>query len=153
MSSLNIKQDVVKDANKGAEIAKGALVGGATGAGVGGIVTGITALVERSNITCRVGDGLNSVALGKTHTIDSLKDFYVKWNLRLPETVSPTSAVSDMASWQQACSQFNNRLNDCPNVQINLIQGNSYELVQSACVVSGSICIVNAAVAQSHGIE
>ena len=153
LSVLNIKQDVVKDANKGAEIAKGALVGGATGAGVGGIVTGITALVERSNITCRVGDGLNSVALGKTHTIDSLKDFYVKWNLRLPETVSPTSAVSDMASWQQACSQFNNRLNDCPNVQINLIQGNSYELVQSACVVSGSICIVNAAVAQSHGIE
>ena len=139
--------------SKGSQVAKGALIGGATGAGVGGIVTGITALVERSNITCRVGDGLNTVALGKSHTIDSLKDFYVKWNLNLPDVISPTSAVSDLASWKQACSQFNNKLMDCPNVQINLKRGNTYDLVQSACVVSGSICIVNEAVAQSHGIQ
>lgn len=140
--------------SKSSEVTKGALIGGATGAGVGGIVTGITALVERSNITCRVGDGLNTIALGKSHKIDTLKDFYVKWGLRLPDAVSPTSAVSDMASWQQACSQFNGRLNDCPNVQINLLNSsNSYDLVQSACVVSGSICVVNMPVAQSHGIQ
>jgi len=139
--------------SKGSEVAKGALIGGATGAGVGGIVTGITALVERSNITCKVGDGLNTVALGKSHKIDTLKDFYVKWGLRLPDAVSPTSAVSDMASWQQACGQFNGRLDDCPNVQINLVNGNGYDLVSSACVVSGSICIVNMPVAQSHGIQ
>ncbi len=144
---------VGKDADKGKEIAKGALIGGATGAGVGGIVTGITALVEKNNITCRVGDGLNSVALGKSHTIDSLKDFYVKWNLQLPDTITPTSAVSDRASWEQACSQFNGRLSDCPHVQINLRNGSNYTLIQNACVASGSICIVNESVARSHGIQ
>ena len=139
---------------KGKEVAKGALIGGATGAGVGGIVTGITALVEKNNITCRVGDGLNSVALGKSHTIDSLKDFYVKWNLNLPDAVSPTPTVADRASWAQACSQFNGRLNDCPNVQINLTQRNGrIRLVRNACVVSGSICIINEPVARSNGIR
>ena len=153
LRSLTPELNAPDATTKGKEVAKGALIGATTGAGVGGIVTGITALVERSNITCKVGDGLNTVALGKSHTIDSLKDFYVKWNLHLPDVVSPTSAVSDLISWQQACRQFNNRLNDCPNVQINFVHGNTYDLVQSACVVSGSICIVNDAVAQSHGIQ
>ena len=138
--------------NKGAEIGKGAAIGAVTGAGAGGIATAITALVEKNNISCKVGDGLNTVSLGKSHTIDSLKDFYVKWNLKLPDTVSPTSVVSDVASWQQACSQFNSRLMDCPYVQVNLqTQGSSvYQLVQGACVVSGSVCIPNEATMNSH---
>jgi len=138
--------------DKGKEIGKGVAIGAVTGAGVGGLVTGITALVERGNISCKVGDGLNSVGLGKSHTIDSLKDFYVKWNLRLPDTITPTSVVSDEASWQQACSQFNNRLMDCPNVQVNLKRKNSsgYTLVSAACRQSGSVCIANESVMNSY---
>ena len=136
--------------DKGAEIGKGAAIGAATGAAAGGLATAITAFVERSNITCKVGDGLNSVALGKSHTIDSLKDFYVKWNLHLPDTVSPTSAVSTRADWEQACSQFNGALQDCPRVQINLKNKKGYDLVRSACKVSGNICVINEAVAKSN---
>ncbi len=140
--------------SKGKEIGKGAAIGLATGAAAGGVATAITAFVERSNITCKVGDGLNSVALGKAHTIDSLKDFYVKWNLHLPDTVSPTSAVSTKADWEQACSQFNNKLTDCPKVQINLKDTNGkYTLVPSACKVSGNVCIVNDSVMTSNGIQ
>ena len=138
--------------NKGAEIGKGVAIGAVTGAGAGGIATAITALVEKNNISCKVGDGLNTVSLGKSHSIDSLKDFYVKWNLRLPDTVSPTSVVLDVASWQQACGQFNSRLMDCPSVQVNLQTQDSpvYQLVNAACVISGSVCIPNASVMNSH---
>ena len=143
-----------KDAKKGSEIGKGVAVGAATGAAAGGIATAITALVERSNITCKVGDGLDSVSFGKAHTIGSLKDFYVKWNLRLPDAISPTSAVMDRESWQQACSQFNNKLMDCPKVQINLKDAKGkYTLVQSACRISGNICTTNDALMLSNGIE
>lgn len=140
--------------NKGAEIGKGAAIGAVTGAGAGGIATAITALVEKNNISCKVGDGLNTVSLGKSHSIDSLKDFYVKWNLRLPDTVSPTSVVLDVASWQQACGQFNSRLMDCPSVQVNLQTQDSpvYQLVDTACVISGSVCIPNASVMNSHSV-
>lgn len=147
-----IKQN--EELNKGKEIGKGAAIGLATGAAAGGVATAITAFVERSNITCKVGDGLNSVALGKAHTIDSLKDFYVKWNLHLPDTVSPTSAVSTKADWEQACSQFNSRISDCPKVQINLKDTNGkYTLVPSACKVSGNICIADDALMTSNGIK
>ena len=141
--------------NRGKEIGKGAGIGLATGAAAGGLATAITAFVEKSNITCKVGDGLNTVSLGKSHTIDSLKDFYVKWNLHLPDTVSPTSAVVDKESWEQACSQFNNKMADCPKVQINLkdTKTGKYTLVPSACKVSGSICIINDSVATSYGIK
>ena len=147
-----IKEAKAKPLNKGAEIGKGAAIGAVTGAGVGGIVTGITALVEKNNITCRVGDGLNTISLGKSHTIDSLKDFYVKWNLKLPDTVAPTAVVVDVASWQQACSQFNNRLMDCPYVQVNLQLPNAptYQLINAACVQSGSVCIPNQAAINSN---
>ena len=95
---------------------------------------------------------MNSVALGKSHTIDSLKDFYVKWNLHLPDTIAPTSVVTDRASWEQACSQFNSKLMDCPRVQVNLKDtAGKYTLVPYACKVSGSICIVNDPVAVSRG--
>ena len=143
-----------KDANKGKEIGKGLAIGVATGAAAGGVATAITAFVEKSNITCKIGDGLDTVALGKAHTIGSLKDFYVKWNLHLPDTVSPTSAVVDKLSWQQACSQFNNKMSDCARVQINLKdQSGKYTLVPSACKVSGSICVANDSVMASHGIQ
>ena len=150
LAAISPSMKAVKDVNKGKEIGKGAAIGAATGAGVGGIVTGITALVEKNNITCKVGDGLNSVALGKSHTIDSLKDFYVKWNLHLPDNITPTAAVTDRESWRQACSQFNSKLLDCPNVQVNYKHAGTYELINSACRISGSICVPNDAVMNSH---
>jgi len=137
--------------SKGAMIGKGAAIGAATGVGVGGIATAITAFVERSNINCRVGDGLNSVAFGKSHTIDTLREFYVKWNLQLPDTISPTSVVTNVASWEQACAQFNNKLYDCPNVQINYRKDGKNELIASACKISGSVCVINDSVAISWG--
>ena len=150
LNTLAPSMKSAKDADKGKEIGKGAAIGAATGTAAGGLATAITALVERGNITCKVGDGLNTVSLGKSHTIDSLKDFYVKWNLHLPDTVSPTSNVSDAASWQQACSQFNSKLTDCPNVQVNLKKDNGYELVAAACKISGSVCVANESVMSSH---
>lgn len=153
-SRVNGLLDEPEDADKGKEIGKGAAIGAATGLGVGALITGITALVEKGNISCKVGDGLNTVSLGKSHSIDSLKDFYVKWNLHLPDTVSPTSAVIDKASWEMGCSQFNSKLSDCSKVQINLKDANGkYTLIQSACKVSGNICIADDVVMASHGIK
>jgi len=142
-----------KKLSKGAEIGKGLAIGAGVGAGVGGLATAITAFVERNNITCKVGDGLNSVGLGKSHTIDSLKNFYVKWNLKLPDTVVPTSEVIDRESWDQACTQFNSKLYDCPNVQINFKKNGKYEIIPSACKISGNLCIRNYAVSASHEID
>lgn len=64
---------------------KSTLIGAGTGAAAGGLATAITAFVEKGNINCRVGDNLEKVGYNKSHQIGSLKDFYVKWNLRLPE--------------------------------------------------------------------
>ena len=127
-------------------------VGAAIGAGTGGLATAITAFVERNNINCRVGDGLNTVAFGKSHSIDTLKDFYVKWNLRLPDTVAPTETAVDCKSWKLACAQYTD-LNQCKAAALNYkpeIDG-TITLVRSACAVSGSVCIENAPVAKSYG--
>ena len=134
--------------------ARNAGIGAAIGAGTGGVATAITAFVEKSNINCRVGDGLNTVAFGKSHTIDTLKDFYVKWNLRLPDTVSPTSTAVDCKSWKLACAQYTD-LDQCEKVALNYRPSTkpsgTITLVQSACAVSGSVCIENAVVANSYG--
>ena len=127
-------------------------IGAAAGAGAGGVATAITAFVEKNNINCRVGDGLNTVAFGKSHSIDTLKDFYVKWNLRVPDTVSPTSTAVDCKSWKLACAQYTD-LEQCKSVALNYkpnVDG-TITLVRSACAVSGSVCIENAPVAASYG--
>ena len=81
-----------------------------------------------------------------------MRDFYVKWNLKLPDAITPTSVVTDAESWNQACGQFNNKLYDCPEVQINYKKKNGkMELIPSACKISGNLCIVNDAVAVSRG--
>ena len=126
--------------------------GAAIGAGTGGVATAITAFVEKNNISCRVGDGLETVAFGKSHSIGSLKDFYVKWNLRLPDTVMPTATAVDCKSWKLSCAQYTDA-NDCKVAALNYkpdVNG-TITLVRSACAVSGSVCIENAAVAASYG--
>ncbi len=133
-------------------IAKGIGIGAAVGAGTGGLATAITAFVERSNINCRVGDGLAQVGFGKSYAIGSLKDFYVKWNLRLPDVVAPTVDVVDCQSWQKACSALTD-LNQCKAAQFNYkpADATTKTLVRSACAVSGSACIENQPVAKSYG--
>ena len=127
-------------------------VGAAIGAGTGGLATAITAFVEKNNINCRVGDGLNTVAFGKSHTIDTLKDFYVKWNLHLPDTVIPTATAVDCKTWKLSCAEYTDP-NQCKAAAINYkpnVDG-TITVVRSACAVAGSVCIENAAVAKSYG--
>ena len=156
LSGMGLKYGSVSDISKGKEIGKGAAIGAATGAGAGALATAITALVERNHITCKVGDGLNTVSLGKSHSIDSLKDFYVKWNLNLPDSLTPTAVVTDWQSWDQACGQFKSRLMDCEKVTINLKTKNPagidiYTNVSSACKRLGTSCMGNRAVMNSNG--
>jgi len=127
-------------------------IGAATGAGAGGLATAITAFVERNNINCRVGDGLEQVGFGKSHSIGSLKDFYVKWNLRLPDTIMPTPHVVDCDSWKRTCGTLTD-LNQCKAAQINYkpADATTTTLVRSACTPSGSTCIENYPVAKSYG--
>ena len=131
---------------------KSIAVGTAIGAGAGGLATAITAYVEKSNINCRIGDNLNQVGFGKSHHIDTLKDFYVKWNLRLPDTIAPTAKVTDCKSWQDTCAMYHD-MNDCKNAQFNYKPdgAGATELVYSACKPSGSTCIENYSVAKSYG--
>ncbi len=131
---------------------KTTLVGAGIGAGAGGIATGITALVEKNNINCRVGDGLEKVGYGKSHSIGTLKDFYVKWNLRLPDTIAPTGLANDCNSWRALCRAMTDT-NQCKAAQINYRGANdkTITLVHSACLPSGSMCIENYSVAKSYG--
>lgn len=127
-------------------------IGAAAGAGAGGLATAITAFVERNNINCRIGDGLDQVGFGKSYSIGSLKDFYVKWNLRLPDTITPTPHVVDCDSWKRTCATLVD-LNQCKAAQINYkpADATTTTLVSSACIPSGSTCIENYPVAKSHG--
>lgn len=134
--------------NMGKSIATGAAIG----VGAGGVATAITAVIEHSNINCRVGDGLAQVGFEKSYTIETLKDFYVKWNLHLPDTIAPTGTVTDCASWRNACANYTN-LEECSGVMVNYMStpGGKITGVRSACTPSGSACIENRAVAKSYG--
>ena len=133
-------------------MAKSIGIGAGVGAGTGGLATAITAFVERSNINCRVGDGLERVGFGKSYSIGSLKDFYVKWNLHLPDTVAPTANVVDCATWRSACGTLTD-LKQCAAAQVNYRPADAptIRLIQAACTPSGSVCIENYPVAVSYG--
>lgn len=127
-------------------------IGAGAGAAAGGLATTITAFVEKNNINCRVGDGLQKVDFGKSYSIGSLKDFYVKWNLRLPDTIMPTATATDCTSWKNACATLKD-LNQCAAAQLNYkpVNSTNTQLVNTACVVSGSTCVDNHPVAISYG--
>ena len=131
---------------------KTTLVGAGVGAGAGGLATGITALVEKNNVNCRVGDGLEKISFGKSHSIGTLKDFYVKWNLRLPDAISPTGQANDCNSWRALCGAITD-MKQCKTAQINYRgpEDKTLTLVRSACAPSGSVCIENYSVAKSYG--
>lgn len=132
-------------------MAKSVGIGAAVGAGTGGLATAITAFVERNNISCRVGDGLEQVAFNKSYSIDTLKDFYVKWNLRVPDVVAPTATITDCQSWKNTCATFAD-LEQCDAAQFNYKPAGAPTtmLVSSACKVSGSACIENYPVAHFY---
>ena len=134
-------------------VAKGALVGGLTGAGVGGLATGITAIIESSNIKCKVGNNLGTVGLGKSYKIDSLKDFYVKRGLNVPDTVLANTPVVDKNSWSVACSEFLGKPEDCQNATIIYKHDGKREIVPYACIIQGSMCLINETVSDLYGLE
>lgn len=128
------------------------LIGAGVGAGTGGLATAITAFVERNNISCHVGDALAEVAYGKSYSIGSLKDFYVKWNLNLPDTDLPTLVVSDCDSWKRACARLTD-LNQCKSASANYKPaGKTFStFVQNACSAQGTECVINKENAQNAG--
>ena len=136
------------DGNRG----KTTAIGAAAGAAAGGLATAITAFVEKNNISCRVGDGLDTVAYGKSYSIGNLRDFYIKWNLQLPDTVSPTAHVTDCQSWKDMCAAYTD-FNLCKSAQFNYKPAGAPTItaIPSACIVSGSVCIENYPVAKSYG--
>ena len=132
----------------------GAAVGAGVGAGAGGIATAITALVEHNNISCRVGDGLASVPLGKSHEIGTLRDIYIKWGLRLPETIEPALDVRNCQTWRNACASLVDA-NQCRAAIANYRTADAVAptVIQNACVVkSDGKCGINKSIAKTHGV-
>lgn len=144
-------EDLLKNGEE-SNMAKSIGIGAAVGVGAGGLATAITAFVERSNISCRVGDGLAQVGFGKSYSIETLKDFYIKWKLNLPEVVTPTGTAVDCNSWKRSCGTITD-LNLCKKAQLNYksAEAPTITLIPSACAVSGSACIENYPVAKSYG--
>ncbi len=127
-------------------------IGAAAGVGAGGLATAITAFVEKSNISCRIGNNLASVNMGKAHTIDTLKDFYVKWGLNLPQDVMVAKPVEDCQSWKDACAAYTD-MSLCELVQMNYkpIDASPVSLIRSACAVENGACAASMPVAKSYG--
>ncbi len=155
-------------------------IGAAVGAAAGGVATAITAFVERSNITCHVGDNLAKVGMGKSYNIESLRDFYVKWGLNLSD-LQPTAdeSVTSAAVWADVCNKYNDDLGTCQMVKVkipmvrdltkkstNLVAGSdvgpvqmivakdekidSYQTVSSACRVQSGRCVMNTNVSSNY---
>lgn len=152
-SALDQVQVIVEPAGSGPSVGKGMLVGGAIGAGVGGLATGITAVIEKNNIICKVENDLGSVSFGKSHTIDSLKSWYVKYALNLPDSVLANTPVTDKNSWGLACSEFQGKAEDCANASIVYKHDNKREVVPYACSYVGTMCLMNKDVAELYGIN
>lgn len=152
-SVLNQVEVVVEPEGSGPSVGKGILVGGLVGAGVGGLATGITAVIEKNNISCKVENDLGSVSFGKSYTIDSLKSFYVRYALNLPDSVLANTPVTDKNSWGLACSEFQGKQDDCENASVLYRRDSKREVVPFACSYTGSMCLMNKDVAELYGIQ
>ena len=143
---------VLNEGRKGT-VLKNTLIGAGIGAGVGGAATAITAFVEGNNINCRVGDDLNRVGLNKSHTIDRLRDFYVKWALNLPNAMTPTAVVTNCENWALSCNLYTDA-NECASAVFNYRPGGltTTQLISNPCQVSGSACIANLTTANNYGL-
>ncbi len=110
----------------------GAAIGTGIGAGAGGVVTAISAFVEGKQINCRVGDDLERVALNKSYSIPKLKDYYIKWALKLGPTDGKTTTtnVQTYAEWQTACSL---QASNCAAATVKKL--GTGEVIKNACVM------------------
>ena len=135
-------EQLVKQQLSGAGRGKATAIGAATGAGVGGLATAITAFVEKNNINCRVGNGLNTVSYGKSYTIPTLRDLYLKFGLQLPDVVSPGANIAGCDAWVNACAEYLD-LNMCRFAQFNYKSSDGVvaQSVPAACVVS-MVCVL-----------
>lgn len=144
--------------------AKDMAIGGAIGAGTGGAVTAIAAIVEGSRINCRVGDDLARVDLNKSYRIESLRDFYVKWALNMPTTPVSTNersidVVTNCGNWDAICKARGagdyGDSTSCSSVQVNYLPTGVYtpRLVTNACVrATNGDCGINWTTAKRYGI-
>ena len=149
--------DIKQPGSRGATIAKGAAIGTAIGAGAGGVATAITALVEHDNINCRVGDNLAQVGLNKSYSIGSLKDFYVKWGLNLPDATVAAggTTVYDLSTWTDACSKYVTET-ECNNAQFYYKNASgTLEWIYSACTFEKvtSKCDPNSTLIKSYDVK
>ncbi|MDR0449512.1 MAG: hypothetical protein LBG89_03600 [Rickettsiales bacterium] len=146
-----------KNFGKGARAAIGGGIGAAGGAG---LASAITYFVESNNITCRVGDNLEKVGYDKSFSIPTLKDFYVKWALNLPDSTSSNPIpVMNRADWVAACgSAVANDRASCQEMKVNyrregLITGMQ---VWNACTWTGDersgSCGINRITCLSYGV-
>lgn len=151
LDTLDIAQEKEILSNK----AKGALIGAGVGVGSAGLATAITAFVEKNNINCRIGDGLDKIQMGKSGNIDTLKNFYVKWNLTLPDTIAPTptAPVTDCASWTAACSTLTSIAN-CSSATVNFRPSGAATPIRvfNGCSIVNGVCVENRPVVISHGL-
>jgi len=152
MVEANMEKLTKPNADKWGSAGKGALVGASVGAGAAGIATAIAAFVDMNNITCHIGNKLDSVAIGKSTKIKTLKDYYVQWALNLPDTVMPQQTVTTCAQWHAACGTIVN-IYDCAITSLNFKPAGSDRSTQvdTACDVSGNMCVANTPVAVSYG--
>ena len=152
-----IPEDVKEPEKKISDAGKATAITAGVTVGAGGLATAITAFVEKNNINCRVGDGLNTVAYGKTHTIDSLKDFYTKWNLRLPDRIMPSTPVDDVPSLTTACAEFNSKLASCADVQVlykyTVDNEAKTQVISSACEIKDNKCVPNQSIITLYKIK
>lgn len=136
-------------------IGKNLGIGAAVGAGAGGVATAITAFVERSNISCHVGDNLAKVGMGKSYDIETLRDFYVKWGLNLSD-LQPieTQTVTTTGEWSNVCNKYDNDLDTCLMVKVKVQSGTgasaATNTVSNACRVQSGRCIMNPIVSAQY---
>ncbi|MDR2685488.1 MAG: hypothetical protein LBB23_01790 [Rickettsiales bacterium] len=147
---------------KETKVGTGALIGTGVGAVGGlGLAAGITYALESQAVNCRVGDNLEKVAYNKDFTIPTIKDFYVKWALKLQdERGSMPLPIMSKSDWTKACTD-NTMITDeasCTGLKVNyrregLIQG---MVIENACswTVKGSkeTCGINMVSCLSQGI-
>ena len=143
--------------------AKDMAVGGAIGAAAGGTATLIAAFVEGSRINCRVGDDLARVDLNKSYTIDTLRDFYVKWAIPKSEVENyarSAEVVTNCGNWDAICNLKSSEGDTaCKAVTVNYLPNGVYTpmLVESACEYNSTYpaanrCTINLNKARQYGI-
>jgi hypothetical protein len=156
-NNLSKISDILRDGGKEMnKVLRNSLIAAGVGAGATGLATAITAFVEKNNINCRIGDDLDRVAMGKSGKIDTLKNYYTKWNLKLPETAgpAPTVFITDCATWQTACGNITG-IPQCIGATIHYKPAGAASalMIHNACAIDSASgkCIENKPVAISHG--